>query len=259
VTGESRSDRWAWAGGILWGTGVALLAAAGLIEWLSPGSPGTALMVGATGIVCICVVVGAPIRRSRRESEFPSPRSVMRPVLAGVALMAVASVIFTLPPHSIFFAVFLLILGAVLFTFGVAMLGGGVFGVLGPIAAGLLGAALLMAPQRLALADINHTVNCVAIGAHFGDLKVTCPGPRTYEFRTKGDTGYEVHDRVRVYTDPHHLLKPMYYGQFHAGKDEVALILSLLVTAGIVAGAAINRRLRGGHPRRIIIMSRHRV
>ncbi|MGI5224434.1 hypothetical protein [Actinoallomurus sp. CA-142502] len=228
-----------WAAGLLV-LGIALLLSTALIEALSPDSVGASVLLGTFGVICLVVVVGTPLRRRRAGSAATGGRLIA----SALVLTLLCGVLYTLPPHSVVFAALLLIVAAGFFTIGVAIVGGGYFGLVGAVGAGLICAAVMMAPTPIALATMDHTVTCEIPAQRYAgtsdDFDVHCPGGKVYPIRSRQPHATGV--PVRMLIDPHGLLRPEIADRVHVHKDELALLLSLLLGAATVVAAYVNRR-----------------
>jgi hypothetical protein len=242
-------DKRAWwtAGLVLAGT--ALLLSTALIEALSPDSVGLAVVLGTFGIILVVVVVGTPLRRGGGTAD-----TGLRLVVSAVVLVLLCGVLYTLPPHSVVFAALLMIVSAGFFTIGVAIVGGGYFGIIGAVGAGLTCAAIMMAPTPIALATMHHTMTCAIPVQPYRDtgldFDVHCPDGKVYPIRSRQEHALGV--PVRMLVDPHGLLRPELADRVHVHKDELALALSLLTGAGTVVAALINRRRHRGRVRPVV-------
>lgn len=228
--------------------GTVLLAGGIIVGLLAPRHTGTALVMGVFGIIGITVALGAPLRRSG------SPHGPhWRLIGYGVGGMVAASAIFNLPPHSALAAGLILILSVGSWCIGVGILGGGLYGIAAAVAAGLLGSALLMAPTPLALASVGVPLHCKIPNSdgHVYDFTAVCPGGHRYTFPSQHS-----HDfpgaRVTVLVDPHGILAPEYAGEHHPAEDLPVAIGSVLVAAGVVVAAAVNRNRRHGEVARVV-------
>jgi hypothetical protein len=235
----TQSRRSWWGVGLLV-LGIALLLSTALTEALSPRSVGASVVLGTFGVICVVVVVGTPLRRQRGGGAGTGGRLIV----SALVITLLCGVLYTLPPHSVVFAALLLIVAAGFFTIGVAIVGGGYFGIVGAVGAGLICAAVMMAPTPIALATMDHTVTCEIPAQRFGDTSyefdVHCPGGKVYPIKTKQPHATGV--PVRMLFDPHGLLRPEIADRVHVHKDELALVLSLLGGVGTVAAAYVNRR-----------------
>lgn len=228
--------------------GVVLLVVAGVVSAAAPRQLSWSVVIGVAGILAIVMVVGAPLRR--RGS--PQGRSGIM-IGVGSGLLVLAGLTYTLPPHPLVVSCLVLMLGAVLFTIGVAILGGGMFGFVGAIAAGLAGAALLLEPTPILLSHVTTPVTCQLRGGDGdftggGDFSVDCPDGRRYSFTTKHDLLFPQR-RVQVLADPNGILATQYVGQHQPNADLLGGTVSILIAAGVVAAAGLNRRRRHGRVR----------
>ncbi|WP_405064155.1 hypothetical protein OG474_21590 [Kribbella sp. NBC_01505] len=199
--------------------------------------------LGVAAILVITIVAGKPLRR-RGSPQGP----MWRYVGLGAVLFVVAGLLFTLPPHAVLPAVLVMVLGTVFFTLGIAILGGGYFGLLGALASGLAAVPLFMTPTPVGLAAVGTTITCSVHdyrGRHVSDFTADCPDGRSYDFTTEKLREFPG-GKVQVIVDPHGVLKPQFVGQEHVTVDLVAGIACLLGAAGIVAAAAVQRRRRHG-------------
>lgn len=236
-------------------SGTVLLAGAVAACALAPRHTAVAFLIGVLGVLCIAIAVGAPLRR-------PGPPRGPHWLLigSGTAAMVVAGLVTTLPPHSYGIGTLFLVLGAGLFCIGVGFLGGGWFGIIGAVAAGLLGAALVIAPTPLALARVGVPEHC-SIPAADGyelpdgftvyDFTAVCPDGHRYPFPNTHERVFPGR-RVTVLVDPHGVLAPEFAGEHDPGEDLPAAIASVLLPAAVVAAAAINRALRRGRVRPVV-------
>jgi hypothetical protein len=242
-----RKSRWPV---VIGSAGAAALIAAGALGTASSKYYALALVIGVVGVIAIVSVVGAPLRRSG------SPQGRTGLMIGTSALLAVAaSLAMTLPPHSALIGTLLLIVSTGLFAIGVGILGGGMYGIIACVGAGLAGSALLLGPTPIALAHVGTTMTCQIRDYHnraVGDFTADCPDGHHYSFLTK-DWREFPDGRVAVIVDRHGLLQAQFVGQHRPTLDLVVSILSLLIAAGIVVAAALNRRrLRGQVPRVVI-------
>jgi hypothetical protein len=243
------SGRW-WRAVWLAAAGVVLLVVAGWLGISSARYLALAVVAGVFGIIAIVVVVGAPLRRGGSPRGRPGTM-----IFVGSVLMVLAGTAYLLPPHPVVVASLVLILGVGLFTIGTAILGGGLFGILGAVGGGLAGAALMMAPTPIALGHVGVPVSCRVRGYDggtvYGDFTADCPGGRSYPFTTRDRWDFPA-GRVRVLVDPHGIVATEFAGQHHPGEDLLVGILSVLAAAGVVTAAGVNRRLRRGQVRPVV-------
>jgi hypothetical protein len=233
--------------------GVVLLLVAGVVSAVAPHQLSWSVVIGVVGILAVVMVVGAPLRR--RGS--PRGRSG-RMIGAGSGLLVAAGVSYALPPHPLVVSCLVLMLGATLFTIGVAILGGGVFGLVGAIAAGLVGAALLLEPTPVLLSHVTTPVTCQLHGANGDftgrrDFSVDCPRGRRYTISNRHDLLFPER-RVQVLADPNGLLATQYVGEHQPTADLLAGTASILAAAGVVVAAGLNRRRRHGQVRPVMRM-----
>jgi hypothetical protein len=229
--------------------GAVMLAVAVVLGVVAPRDVAVSLVVGVFGIIGISVAVGAPLRRAG------SPKGPhWRLITYGVVAMIAASLIVTLPPHSYIAGALILVLGAGLFCIGTGMLGGGWYGIVGACGGGLLGAALMMAPTPLALAHVGVTVHCRipdSDGIDVYDFTAVCPGGHRYPFLSKYSHTFP-HAAVDVLVDPNGVLEAEYVGEHDPAEDLPAAVGSILLAAGVVIAAAVNRSRRRGQVAHVV-------
>lgn len=241
-----RKSRWS----LLPPVGGTILLVAGVVVGLrAPQAVLASTLLGVFGIIGIMVGIGAPLRRPGSPSGHH-----WRLIGFGVAAMVAAGVIVTLPPHSYVVGVLLLICGVGAWCVGVGMLGGGWFGIIGACASGLLASSLLMAPTPLALAKVGVPVQCHVAGSDGLDVRdftAVCPGGHRYAFNSES-----LHDfpggRVTVLVDPNGVFEAEYAGEHDPPEDVAVAVLSILVAAGVVVAAAMNRSRRKGRVAHVV-------
>ncbi|HEY0475679.1 MAG TPA: hypothetical protein VGD34_28610 [Kribbella sp.] len=208
-----------------------------------------AFVLGVAGVLAIVITIGKPLRRGG------SPQGNSTAMIAiGSALFVVAGAAQTFPPHSVLLAVLVLLVGIGLFTVGVAILGGGFFGFLGAAASGFIAPALMLAPTPIALDHVGTTVSCTVDryrGHAVYDFTASCPNGESYAFTSKRSRDFPG-GKVKVIVDPNNVLEAQFVGEHNPSADLVGGILSILVGAGIVAAAALNRRRHRGQVRPVV-------
>lgn len=183
----------------------------------------------------------------------------IRATIAGIALIIVAGVVNTLPPHSTIAAVVLLVIGAMAYVFGVSALGQTrIFFSAAAASVSLMGAATLIAPTVIALNAFGSTTGCtvVARSYHYGGTNrhgrssssyvhtLRCANNATYSITTGSDSSHEIGDQVKVLYDPSGLMKPMFTDQHNATADAFLMGAGWLGVIATVMCAVIRKRRR---------------
>jgi hypothetical protein len=202
---------------------------------------------GGTALVLLIVIVAG--RRLRRPGSPKGP--TWRNIIIGAVLFVLAGGLSALPPHNPIFAVLVMLLGCGFFVLGIATLGGGYYGYLGALAAGMAAVPFMMTPTPLLLSHIGRPMTCHVRDYHglgVQSFTADCPDGHSHDM-SSGDYKHFPNGQVQLIVDPHNVLPAQFAGPLHVTTKVVASILCLLGAAGIIVAAAIhNRRVRGNVP-----------
>ncbi|MEV5964694.1 hypothetical protein AB0L70_23175 [Kribbella sp. NPDC051952] len=204
---------------------------------------------GVSLIIVIMIVAGRAVRRPG------SPKGPMWQYIAGgFSLFVLAGVLYTFPPHSVVLPGLIMVLGAGLFTLGIAILGGGYFSFFGAAASGMAAVPFLMTPTPLALVHVGKTITCHIRGYRgheVSEFTADCPDGHSYDFTKHG-----FHDfpggEVPVIIDPHGVFKAEFVGEENVTVDTVGGVLGLIGAGGVIAAAVASRRRQHGQVKHVV-------